>query len=212
MYLLSPAITSVNSNLLCAKVLVSCYHFTRPAFLTYAFFSPFQVPCQLQAQPQPIPPTPLWGCLACRTVSLACKTVSLAWAVCLAIAAGTQGLASNGMNGLGSSSATGTASVASNQASVDATLSQAYSGIQQYAGLSGLLGQGKDHFYHSCSFWFADCNWCELFWIPSSLSPPPHSTSFLSPSHVFLWYGWPDLHWLTFDLSPDLTWCDLIVH
>lgn len=61
---------------------------------------------------------------------------------------GLSGMGSNSMNGLGGSSATGS-SVASNQASVDATLSQAYSGIQQYAGLSGLLGQGKDHFFHA---------------------------------------------------------------
>jgi hypothetical protein len=44
----------------------------------------------------------------------------------------------NNMNGFGSS----------NSAGMDA-LSQAYSGIQQYAGLSGLVNQGKGSFYAS---------------------------------------------------------------
>ena len=43
---------------------------------------------------------------------------------------------SNNMNGFGSTNAAG----------MDA-LSQAYSGIQQYAGLSGLVNQGKGLFY-----------------------------------------------------------------
>lgn len=42
----------------------------------------------------------------------------------------------NNMNGFGST----------NAANMDA-LSQAYSGIQQYAGLSGLVNQGKGSFY-----------------------------------------------------------------
>ena len=50
------------------------------------------------------------------------------------------------------------------QANIDATLSQAYSGIQQYAGLSGLVNQGKFHL-HSLYFSFTvlllsgACHW-----------------------------------------------------
>ena len=36
------------------------------------------------------------------------------------------------------------------QANIDATLSQAYTGIQQYAGLSGLVNQGKFHLTYLC--------------------------------------------------------------
>jgi len=49
----------------------------------------------------------------------------------------SQGMANN-MNGLGSTNPT---------SGIDA-LSQAYSGIQQYAGLSGLLSPGKGSFHH----------------------------------------------------------------
>lgn len=53
------------------------------------------------------------------------------------ISALTQGV-NGGMNGLGSTS---------NPQGIDA-LSQAYTGIQQYAGLSGLITQGKGSFLH----------------------------------------------------------------
>ncbi len=49
----------------------------------------------------------------------------------------------------------GSASMASGQ-SVDATLSQAYTGIQQYAGLSGLVNQGK---FHSIILAFSVVEW-----------------------------------------------------
>lgn len=53
-----------------------------------------------------------------------------------------------GSNGIGN------ASMAGSQSGVDA-LSQAYSGIQQYAGLSGLLGQGNSTSYtfQTCIAW-----------------------------------------------------------
>ncbi len=52
----------------------------------------------------------------------------------------------NNINGLGNATA-----MAGAQTGVDA-LSQAYTGIQQYAGLSGLLNQGKVDFYPLMSF------------------------------------------------------------
>ena len=48
---------------------------------------------------------------------------------------------SNNVNGIGN------AAMSSMQNAVDATMSQAYTGIQQYAGLSGLLNQGKVPFF-----------------------------------------------------------------
>ena len=45
------------------------------------------------------------------------------------------------------------------QASIDATLSQAYSGIQQYAGLSGLVNQGKFHLRSLFCFSLRCCEW-----------------------------------------------------
>ena len=44
------------------------------------------------------------------------------------------------------------------QANIDATLSQAYTGIQQYAGLSGLVNQGKFHL-NSLYFSLRCCCW-----------------------------------------------------
>ena len=52
------------------------------------------------------------------------------------------------LNGLGGTS----------QSGMDA-LSQAYTGIQQYAGLSGLLSQGKGQFY-DVFFSVPDVMWC----------------------------------------------------
>ena len=63
------------------------------------------------------------------------------------------GAPSSSLNGLGNTS------VGQGGQGIDA-LSQAYSGIQQYAGLSGLLGQGKDRFFLR----FRLVAVCALFW------------------------------------------------
>jgi hypothetical protein len=61
------------------------------------------------------------------------------------------GMSSSGLNGMSGSSGNGAGGAGSgsngSQAGIDA-LSQAYSGIQQYAGLSGLLSQGNYPFIH----------------------------------------------------------------
>ena len=63
-----------------------------------------------------------------------------------------------GLNGLGGT----------NQSGMDA-LSQAYSGIQQYAGLSSLLNQGKGQF-HDIFFSVADVLCCVACSLPPSLA------------------------------------------
>ena len=86
----------------------------------------------------------------------------------------------NSMNGIGSTAAM----TSSPSASMDA-LTQAYSGIQQYAGLSGLLNQGN---FHLTSLSVADETWwmvCDAVMLLdvlscTSLNKPPHHPP---PSH-----------------------------
>lgn len=90
---------------------------------------------------------------------------------------------SNNMNGFGSTNAAG----------MDA-LSQAYSGIQQYAGLSGLVNQGKGLFYDFsfsplfsfCAHFGVGCRSPQLCRdvLYSCVCPPFHRTPCVHPSIV----------------------------
>ena len=90
---------------------------------------------------------------------------------------GNMGASMNSHNGLGN---------APMSASSGDTLSQAYTGIQQYAGLSGLLGQGKDLF--SIFFRPVDVMCCvtlrDVMVLPFALCS--HSTGALPHPYFFM--------------------------
>jgi hypothetical protein len=64
---------------------------------------------------------------------------------------GSPNNALNGQNSQASQHSNSQASAANSSSGGGDPLSQAYTGIQQYAGLSSLLGQGNVHFFHSFS-------------------------------------------------------------
>ena len=82
----------------------------------------------------------------------------------MAAASMVGGFGTGNVNGLGNTAPTTPTNAG--QTSVDATLSQAYSGIQQYAGLSSLLGQGNEQFYHALFglqiIWRSPTSLCDL--------------------------------------------------